>query len=231
MSRYYCENKHTKVVVIRTSYQEYVNYVYLCIDKGTQDAFVVDPAWNIYEIEQCIKEEGARLTQIFLTHSHIDHINLADCLAKKFNIPVYMSQREIDFYTFNCENLIGLGDNESIAFGMDEIKSFITPGHTAGSTCYLVGELLFCGDTLFIEGCGDCRFSGGSPEMLYDSIHFLKKNISDTTLVFPGHKFKAEVGRSMSYVKENNVYFYARSKEQFVKMKSRYNRSNCFYGR
>ncbi len=97
-----------------------------------------------------------------------------------------------------------------------------------GSACYSVSGFLFSGDTLFIEGGGGCHFYGGSAEMMYESLQYLKKRISDDTLVFPGHRYKSEVGQKMGYIKKNNTYFFIKNVEQFIKMKNRYNKKNSF---
>jgi len=150
--------------------------------------------------------------------------------AHKYDIPVYISKKERDYYSFNCANLITLNENQVIDLGQDRIECLLTSGHTHGSMCYLTKNSLFSGDTLFIESCGATDFPGGSVDDLYDSIEFLKHRISDEIMIFPGHKIKTDVGKVMKYVKEHNVYFQIEDKEMFAKIKKKTSTSNILFG-
>ena len=57
MCKYYYDNGKIKVIAMRTNNQNYINYVYLCIDNYSKEAFLVDPAWNVEKIEECILGE------------------------------------------------------------------------------------------------------------------------------------------------------------------------------
>ncbi|MCI8669657.1 MAG: MBL fold metallo-hydrolase [Lachnospiraceae bacterium] len=230
MSGYYYDNGRIEVTAIRTSRHNYINYVYLCNDKNTKEALLVDPAWDAKKIEECISKKGVHLKMILLTHTHEDHTNLAEYFAEKYDVAVHISNEEIEYYNFNCKNIKGFV-NEDIFFLNDiNIKCMLTPGHTVGSTCFFVDDVLFSGDTLFIEGCGSCEFAGGSKEQMYDSLLFLKERVFGETKVFPGHKFKSDLGVSFDYVKENNIYFYSTTKNQFIKMKERYSKGKIING-
>lgn len=225
---YYYKNEFTEIIAIRTNHEKYVNYVYLYIDKQTKQAFIVDPAWDVKKIETFIKNVAPQF--VLLTHSHEDHTNLANYFAHKYDIPVYISKKERDYYSFNCANLITLNENQVIDLGQDRIECLLTSGHTHGSMCYLTKNSLFSGDTLFIESCGATDFPGGSVDDLYDSIEFLKHRISDEIMIFPGHKIKTDVGKVMKYVKEHNVYFQIEDKEMFAKIKKKTSTSNILFG-
>ncbi len=230
MCKYYYDNGKIKVIAMRTNNQNYINYVYLCIDNYSKEAFLVDPAWNVEKIEECILGEGVHLNMVLITHCHEDHTNLAGYFAKKYNISVYVSNDEIQYYKFKCKNLKGFEDGAVFLLYNQKVKCLATPGHTIGSTCFLIDGVVFTGDTLFIEGCGSCEFAGGSMEQMYESLFLLRKYISGETKVFPGHKFKSELGKTFDYVMENNIYFYATTKSQFIKMKERYNRVKVING-
>lgn len=217
-----------KVHVIRTSCMGMVNYVYVGIDKNTKKAFVVDPAWNRGGIEQCLMEEGAQLEAILLTHSHRDHVNLADSMAKWHNCPVYMSREEASYYRYSCFNLQTFSDGEEIYIGDTKISCILTPGHTAGGTCYLADMGLFTGDTVFIEGCGLCKFEGGSADKMYDSFQRLKHSISNEVLIYPAHRYKNMVGMNMGNVKRNNIYMQLDRREDFVSFRNRPNPKGAF---
>ena len=217
-----------KLRILRLSCMKIVNYIYIGIDLASGKAIVVDPAWNLREIERCLEEENAVLNKILITHSHMDHVNLADKMAKKYNIPVYISQKERDYYHFESTNLHVFQDGEQLDFGSMKVHCYVTPGHSKGSTCYLIENNLFTGDTVFIEGCGMCKFAGGSAEDMYHSFQRLKASIADEVLVYPAHRYHAELGQTMQFVKDHNIYFAIQDIETFVKFRNRPNIKGAF---
>ena len=71
-------------------------------------------------------------------------------------------------------------------FGKTEIKVMHTPGHTVGSACFLIGDILFSGDTLFNYSIGRTDFPGGSFEEIKKSLKRLM-TLDDNIKVFSGH--------------------------------------------
>lgn len=199
------------------------NYVYIGIDLETKKAFVVDPVWELKRIERCLEEEGAVLDKILLTHSHMDHVQLANQMAKKYNVSVYMSKEEIEHYKYHCTNLHSFHDNEIISVGEMKIRCLVTPGHTSGGACFLVEEYAFTGDTLFIEGCGMCKIPGGSATDMYHSIQRLKRELSDDVRIYPGHQYYKVPGQTMEYLKEHNIYLVIEDINHFIAFRNRKN--------
>lgn len=217
-----------KVRMLRLGYMGMVNYIYVVIELATRKAVVIDPAWNLSAIERCLEEEGAELNMILLTHSHMDHAQLADKIAEKYGVPVFISQAEKEYYHFKCVNLHVFQDEEQLELGNIKIECIVTPGHSRGSTCYLIENNLFTGDTVFMEGCGICKFSGGSAEEMYDSFQRLKAIIGEDVLVYPGHRYHSELGQTMGFVKEHNIYFAISDIEKFVAFRNRSNVKGMF---
>ncbi|MGB0867097.1 MAG: MBL fold metallo-hydrolase, partial [Granulosicoccaceae bacterium] len=160
------------------------------------------------------------LVAVLLTHHHADHVDLADTLASKLGIPVYMNQVEIDTYGFSCTGLTGINDDQLNIAGMD-IAVIKTPGHTAGAVSYLVEGNLYSGDTLFIEGCGECVSAGADAGQLYDSLQLLLEKVPPKARVYPGHRFKRVPGMSMSYVSKNNIFLQTRDRAAFIEYRER----------
>lgn len=212
-----------RVRMLRVGIGMFVNYVYVGVDEDTKKAFVVDPAWDLKAIERCLDEEGASLNKVFVTHSHFDHCNLADVLAGKYGVPVYVSEREADYYGFDCRNAVGFQDEETVMVGETAVRCLVTPGHSKGSTCYLVENNLFSGDTVFIEGCGACKFDGGSAEEMYESIQRIERTVSEEVLIYPGHRYVHALGVTMEFVKDHNIYFCIKDIDKFVEFRNRKN--------
>lgn len=211
---------------VRTS--AFINFNYIIVDKATGKAAIIDPAWEKERILSLFREISAKPDVILLTHSHHDHINQVDQLVEQFGSRVYMSAKEIDFYHFNCKNLHPTQDGESISLGQTPITCLLTPGHTAGGTCYLIPGSLFTGDTIFIEGCGMCSTPGGSPDQLFESIQRLKQTIGPHVRIYPGHSFGKTPGETMDSLFEENIYFQIESKEHFIQFRMRENQISLF---
>jgi hydroxyacylglutathione hydrolase len=197
------------------------NYTYLVIDRETRTAAIVDPAWEPEPILAAIRSLDVRLDAILLTHSHFDHVNLVESLSASFAPCVYMHRREIDFYGYSCRNLIALDHQDVVRVGATEIRCLKTPGHTAGSACFVAGRALFSGDTLFTEGCGVCDTHGGSAEAMFGSMQLLKATIAGDVAVYPGHSFGKEPGHTFEYLLRNNVYLNIPDEKRFVQFRMR----------
>jgi hydroxyacylglutathione hydrolase len=202
------------VYPLRVKKYWFINYCYLITHLSSKTGVLVDPAWEMDTIEKQLSDRNITLQGILLTHSHPDHINLAEPIANKYNIPVYMSRDEIDFYRFSCPNLIAIDNFSPFILAGIIIEPLLTPGHTYGGTSFLIEDNLFCGDTIFIEGCGICTAKGGNPEVLYDSLQIIKKAISLQTKIYPGHCYGLPVGQTFDFVLANNIYLQFDSKEK-----------------
>jgi hydroxyacylglutathione hydrolase len=206
----------------------FLNFSYLIIDSISKQAAVVDPAWELEKIETALSENGAELTKILLTHSHFDHVNLVAPLQKRYHPQVYMSAAEIEYYNYNCDNLNPVRHLEAIQLGRTQINCLLTPGHTAGGTCYLLKDDLFTGDTIFTEGCGLCDSTGGSPEQMYHSIQMIKKLVHPETRIYPAHSYGKQPGYPLRYLFDYNLYFHFVTIEKFVQFRMRPNQKGLF---
>ena len=86
------------------------NCTYIVINLINNECIIIGPAWDLDRINRHIHDLNIMPKGIMLTHSHRDHTNLADELAVKYEIPVYMSKKEIEYYEFICSNLYQLED-------------------------------------------------------------------------------------------------------------------------
>jgi hydroxyacylglutathione hydrolase len=202
------------------------NYCYIIMDTTTNFTAIVDPAWELATIEKLLKEINANLVTILLTHSHFDHVNLVKPLLERYNPQVVMSAKEIDYYKFTCPNLIPIENGDSLKLGNTDIKCLLTPGHTAGSTCFLLSDSLFTGDTIFTEGCGSCNTVGGSPEEMYSSIQMIKNTVPPDIFIYPGHSYGKTPGHSLNHLLKENIYFHIDKLEHFISFRMRKNQSN-----
>lgn len=151
------------------------NYIWT-IEKDDK-IIVVDPGDSVPVLNYLKNKE---LVAILLTHKHLDHVGGVPKLKNKYDVKVYgpVETREYNDVTLNE------GDEFEI---LDEsFKVILTAGHTEGHISYLMGDNLFCGDALFLAGCG--RVFTRDYKKSYEGLLKLK-NLDDDTKVYPAHEY------------------------------------------
>lgn len=217
-----------RVIVLDVHNRTMKNFSYLVVDPATTQAVIVDPAWEMDKIDRAVADVQATLRGVLVTHSHPDHVHLAKPLADKYDCPIWMSKAEMAASGFSVPRLIGI-DPTPWMVGEMRIEPILTPGHTDGSMCYLVGDNVFTGDVLFAEGCGMCSDTRSAYAM-FESLERLKARLAPHTHVFPGHSYGQRPGRRMSQVQRENVYLQFSDKESFAafRLRSGQNRARMF---
>jgi hydroxyacylglutathione hydrolase len=204
------------------------NFVYVVYNAKSKQGLIIDPSWDFNLIDQKIIENCIRPRGILITHAHIDHINQVDNFEKKYSCPVYVGEPELGINEFHAEKLYPLSNEDELFIGDIRVKPFLTPGHTPGSICYLIGDNLFTGDTLFSEGCGMCFENEGNPGDMYRSLEKLKQDIPMETKVYPGHSFRDYPGKMMKELLQNNIYLNFKNEERFIAYRMRKNQIGFF---
>ena len=171
---------------------------------ATGRAVIIDPAAEAGAIETVLKENNLAAEAILLTHGHYDHIG---ALAE-FDLPVYVESSDADCLNDPAKNLsvlfgegikfgkpvIKIKDGDVLDIAGFKLKVIHTPGHTRGSTCFLVGNILFSGDTLFYRGIGRTDLPGGSYEQIIGSIREKLLLLDRAVNVYPGHGPSTTIG-------------------------------------
>ena len=158
---------------------------FLLIGEGNQ-AVAIDPAAPPEKFLETLKEEGATLTHIFLTHGHPDHVSGVDELREKTGAKVYMNEGDVRKYRPKPDALFeDMG--ELMVDGM-RFRTIFTPGHTPGSTCIECGDLLFTGDTVFAGDIGRTDLPGGNMADMQKSLKKLLDTVEENPQVLPGHE-------------------------------------------
>ncbi len=180
------------------------NYIHMLCNTRTKQAVAVDPG-DFSPVVLFLEKEGYRLTDILITHHHLDHIGGLLKLKKETNAHIYGPEKE---YIKGVDTL--LSDHQKITVLDQQATIFYTPGHTLGHICYYFSKLgiLFSGDTLFSFGCG--RLLEGSAEQLWDSLKILR-NLPSKTKVYSAHEYTL-----------NNVVFACSLEPKNEKLKNLY---------
>jgi hydroxyacylglutathione hydrolase len=139
-----------------------------------------------------------------------------------------MSSEEIAASGFNEQQLIGI-NTTPWSVGRIRIQPVFTPGHTPGGMCFLIGNNLFAGDTLFAEGCGICPDIPAAHDM-YASLEYLKNILKPETRIFPGHVFRKPPGQRFSQLLKDNIYLQFRNENDFAayRLRKGQNKSGFF---
>lgn len=184
-------------------------------------AAVVDPSPDADTILSALKEEQAVLSDILLTHGHFDHILSLDTLRDRTGVSagIHLLDRDLPadadrnaFATFfrqsrtwrTPENTFSDGDK--LAVGSETLTVLHTPGHTAGSCCFLLngGQDLLTGDTLFANSYGRTDLWSGNAAELKKSLERLAELPPDT-VIHPGHGGSATLGNALAAVRSIDI--------------------------
>ena len=165
--------------------------MYLLFDQNSKHAVIIDPGATSSEMDAFIQLQGLVIKAILNTHGHYDHIGANHYYAKKYKVDVYGHPSDIELYEANKPNKF-FDPSSSLRFGSITLDIIHTPGHTEGSICLSVGQLLFSGDTLFRESIGrtwgdTAAQRRAKSQQIINNIRTRLFPLADSTRVYPGH--------------------------------------------
>ncbi len=179
------------------------NFAYIVGDETTKKCCIIDPGFDVENIIEEANNLGLSIDKILLTHGHYDHAKGAQKLSKETNAKIFVHKDEpLDFSSGNVVRFLG---GEIIEVGELKIKCIHLPGHSKGSTAFLLGNDLFTGDVLFVDGIGRCDLDGGDESAMLGSLKKLS-NLPDSTRIFPGHDYGASQSSTIGKQKLSNPY-------------------------
>jgi hydroxyacylglutathione hydrolase len=164
------------------------NYHYLVVCQSTGEALAIDP-FDSQLMLDAARRHGWQITQILNTHHHNDHVagNAAMQKATGAKILAHAGAASIIGGVD-----VGLNHGDVIRVGKSiELECLDTPGHTMSHVCVFAHAeqpALFCGDTLFNAGAGNCH-QGGDANALYDTFATQLARLPDSTRVYAGHDY------------------------------------------
>jgi glyoxylase-like metal-dependent hydrolase (beta-lactamase superfamily II) len=176
----------------------YENNVFVLRDKRTGDAVLVDAANEHELLLEVSKATGVR--RVLTTHGHFDHIQ-AVTQMRDAGIDVGIATEDakmLPAYDFT------IPDDDVIEVGDLRLRTIHTPGHTPGSTCFLLDghPILFSGDTLFPGGVGNTTFEGADFSTIIQSVDRRLFTLPAGTLVLPGHGLDTTIGTEQPHLDE-----------------------------
>lgn len=197
------------------------NFNYLIGDSETRSCVYIDPAWEVDRLLKMAKSDGYRIKRILLTHNHFDHIEGVQRVVEETGAEICIGAEDERPIKKGGGKVLLLHHGTELHIGKNIlVTSLHTPGHTPGSSCYLVQvkeepiQHLFTGDTLFQGNCGRCDLPGGDSKALYKSLMDLK-SLEPSTKVYPGHDYGTRPITTIGYEKEHNPTMRARHFGEF----------------
>jgi hydroxyacylglutathione hydrolase len=173
----------------------------------TKQGIIVDVSFSTQEefdqIKELIDRENINILSSYNTHCHFDHCFGARLLKKNLNLDYAAHKDGLQFiknaslqasvYGMQIPEIdppqLFIDENHTIKFGHSELEILHTPGHAAGSLCFVSHDSKFVitGDVLFRESIGRTDLPTGNLDVLLESIHTKLFKLSGNYVIYPGH--------------------------------------------
>lgn len=174
-----------------------------------EEAVIIDAGATSEQIKRAFSLSSAKVVGVLLTHGHFDHAYYLERYIDRFECKVYLAREAKELLADPAKNY---GENFSIKAGKNykcldgdgefklgsfNIKYFHTPGHTKCGMCYLIGDVLFTGDTTFKKTIGRTDLYGGSDDDMRQSL--------EKILTIPFKKAYSGHGKESTYAEQKRV--------------------------
>lgn len=188
-----------RIIPVHTGRNDGRSYLFICNETG--EAAAVDVDINAEEMLDILRDQGAVLRHILLSHYHFDHVSGSDLMRERTGASAAIHSLDMPGLSDPAVNMSGpfrqppitgrvidreLAEGDVIRVGKATLTVLHTPGHTPGSCCFLAGPDMFTGDTLFRGAFGNTGFPGGDMGALMLSAARLL-SMDEAIVIHPGH--------------------------------------------
>ena len=197
-------------------------YTYLIASRRGGEALLIDPVLD--KVDRYLKllaELDLKLVKAVDTHVHADHITALGALRDRTRcITVAGAESGVDVVSMRVR------DGDRIEIEGLALEVIYTPGHTDDSYCFVLGDRVFTGDTLFIRGTGRTDFQRGDPRAQYDSLFNKLLKLPEETLVYPGHDYKGDTVSTIGEEIAHNPRLQVASADEYAEIMDNLNLDN-----
>jgi glyoxylase-like metal-dependent hydrolase (beta-lactamase superfamily II) len=173
------------------------NNAYVVACRSTGSAVIIDAAAEGDRVVAAV-DDLAPLA-VLTTHGHFDHVGAAREVADRLGVPFCLNDADAATFGLTPDGPLSSGP---IAVGELTLTAVETPGHSQGSVCFTIGDLLFSGDTLFPGGPGATAGPGADFAQIMASLEDHIFTLADDTLVLPGHGLDTTIGTERPHLPE-----------------------------
>ena len=203
-------NCNFSIETFKGGFDNNFSYIITCLKTGYE--IIIDAAIELVKLQPFLKSMPAAL---FITHTHHDHIKYINSYIENFpDIKIVGNPKSKSNY--GSERFVSVNDNMTIKIGKLKIQSIHTPGHYFDSICYLIEDVIFTGDTLFVGRTGRTISSGSNIDELYESVYNKLLKLPDETHIYPGHDYGKVPSITMEENKKISDLLQAKNKEDFI---------------
>ena len=210
------------------------NFCTLLYCADSREAALVDPAWEVDRLLREAARLDVRITKALITHGHPDHVEGIAELVSATGATVWVSAAETNRVRGVLRgSAVGqgadvafqtVGDRDIVPIGKRGVRALLTPGHTAGGTCFLADGFVVTGDVLFVGGCGRTDFPGGDASQMWASLQRLA-GLPEETVIYPGHNYGTTPTSTMGRELLENPYLRCASLDEFRALRERKRRA------
>jgi hydroxyacylglutathione hydrolase len=181
---------------------------YLVVDDASNRAVIVDPGSEGEKLVAAIKNSGATLEAIWITHAHVDHVGAIAAVKREWDVPIYLHPLDRRLYeaTGRQAEVYGLpfeeppapdqefADGQKIKVGDAEMTVLHAPGHAPGHVVIHGNGIALVGDCLFAGSIGRTDLPFSNPPQLAASLEKISA-LDPETVVYPGHGMETTIGQ------------------------------------
>jgi glyoxylase-like metal-dependent hydrolase (beta-lactamase superfamily II) len=188
---------------------------YLVVDDSSMRAALVDPGAEPERLVDLVRQSGAELEAVWLTHAHLDHVGGVSGVRRVWPVPVYLHPAALPMYERAAKQAAAYGlpfeqpeppdasfnDGDRLSLGAMSFDVLYTPGHAPGHVVLHGGGIIFAGDLLFAGSIGRTDLPMSNPAQMEQSLARVCE-LDDDTVVYPGHGPPTTIGTERA----TNVY-------------------------